>query len=1152
MLLMNLRNMVLLSTMCLGLLGLEEGVTGQEAKNQKPAGGIPAGFPLPKSWITAFRWRSIGPACMGGRISAIAVNETDPTTWWIATASGGLLKTTNNGITFTHQFDRENTVSIGDVQVARSDPNIVWVGTGEANPRNSVSWGDGVYKSTDGGKTWKNMGLKKSFQIGRIAIHPDNPDIVYVGALGRLWGGNEERGLYKTVDGGKTWKKIHYIDERTGVIDVQMHPKDPETLLIATYERMRDGFDTNDPAKKIAPGSGLYKTTDGGTTWKKLTQGLPTSNLGRIGIDYYRKDPNKVFIILECERIGKEPENAAHAGLTGTDADVGARLTRVTKGGPADKAGLEVDDIVLSVDGKTVHAYSELLLEIRKRKAGDTIKVEVSRKRKSVFAELTFSRRPRTPGRQGRGRSRRSGGGFGSRGASSGFGTRLGGQRPNLQEQQGEKGYEYGGVYRSEDGGETWVRINSVNPRPMYFSQIRVDPSDEKYVYALGISLHRSRDGGKTFTGDGGRGVHADHHALWIDPANGRHMILGTDGGTYVTYDRMDRWDHLNQTAIGQFYHVAVSSNPDYRVYGGLQDNGTWGGPSRVRQGSGSVNEDWIRIGGGDGFICRVDAEDPDQIYYESQNGSLGRRNLRTGVGGRMRPRAPRGIRYRFNWNTPFILSHHNSRIYYTAGNRVFRSVDRGNSLRSISGGITRTRRGSATALAESPLNPDVLYVGTDDGAVRITRDGGHTWIDPFKKEEKKPEESEPGEEESAPEGEQTPPRTSRRGERGGGGFADRMMERFRESDANKDGKIQRGEIPEPMGRFFDRIDTNKDGVLTESELKSIASTMRGFGSGRGGRSDRRRGTRSRARTTITPRSTGKPLQELMPGPRWVSAIVASRFVEGRAYVTFDGHRSDDDACHALVTEDFGKTWHSIVGNLPGTAGSVRTIAEDRENQDLLYLGTEFKAYVSIDRGVTWTELNSNLPTVAIHAFAQHPTVEEMVVATHGRSLWVLDVTVLRQITPDTLKASSTLYRPGPVVIRRSVPRRGGTLRRFVGENPERGARIFYSLSRKARSISLEITGADGKTIRELTASPEAGLHRVLWDLRQSSVRPAPPSSARSGRFRGFGRGRGRTAGPGTYTVVLTVDGSSQTQVVSIQQDADFPAGQRFENEDDH
>ncbi len=379
---------------------------------------------LPEDWVKEVTWRSIGPANMSGRITAIAVSEQDPSTWWAASASGGLLKTTNNGDTFEHQFDREATVSIGDVQVSRSDPNIVWVGTGEANPRNSSSWGDGVYKSTDGGKTWKNMGLKNIFQTGRIAIHPENPDIVYVGALGRLWGPNEDRGLYKTTDGGKTWEKVLYIDDKTGVIDVQMNPASPDTLLVATYERQRDGFDGNDPAKKFGEGSGVYRTMDGGKTFTRMTQGLPEVKFGRIGLSIYRKDPNYVYAVIETEKIGEAPEDMPVAGLQGEDAEVGAKITAVTRNGAAEKAGLQVDDIVVSFGDVIIHSYADLQAEIRRHKAGEKVQVLASRARKTVELEMELQSRT-APAETGRGGQTGRGGGRGGRGGGAAAATPL-------------------------------------------------------------------------------------------------------------------------------------------------------------------------------------------------------------------------------------------------------------------------------------------------------------------------------------------------------------------------------------------------------------------------------------------------------------------------------------------------------------------------------------------------------------------------------------------------------------------------------------------------------------------------------------------------------------------------------------------------------
>jgi len=963
-----------------------EGAEEPESADEPPA------LAVDPSWIEALDWRSIGPAAMGGRIVALAVYEADPSIYWVATASGGLLKTSNNGVTFEHQFDHENTVSIGDVAVAPSDPEIVWVGTGENNPRNSVSYGDGVYKSTDGGKTWEHMGLKESFQIGRIAIHPEDPEVVYVGALGRLYGPNEQRGLFKTTDGGESWEKILYVDENTGVIDVQMHPEDPETLIVATYERRRDEFDVGDPAVKYGEGSAIYKTTDGGESFEKLTEGLPTGKLGRVGIDYYRANPDVVFAIVEAEDIGKGPKpdedekQPALMGIQGENGDPGAKLNTVTDGGPSDEAGLEAGDIVIEMEGNEIETYQDLIDIIRDHYAGDTVPLKVKRGEETLEFELTFGARP-----------------TGGRDPERPFGARLGGQQANKQDEQGDEGFEYGGVYKSTDGGDSWTRVNSLNPRPMYFSQIRVDPSDENYVYVLGIALHVSKDGGKEFSADGGRGVHADHHAMWIDPNDGRHILLGCDGGVYQSYDRCGNWDHLNQTALGQFYHVAVGPRRMYYAYGGLQDNGTWGGPAATRNGQGPVNEDWLRIGGGDGFKVRVDPENPNLIYYTSQYGNLQRRDLETGQGASIRPPRERGRDDRYNWNTPFLLSHHNPKIYYAAGNYVFKSLDRGEDMKIISPEITRTDRGSALALNESPIDPDVLYVGTDDGKLWVTTDGGQEWKD----------------------------------------------------------------VTEALD---------------------------------------------------------------LPGPRGINTIEPSKFEAGRCYVAVDGHRNDDDTPYLFVTEDYGESWTNISANLPW--GTTRCLREDIENPDLLFCGTEFATWFSIDRGNSWQKLNGDdLPTVAIHEIAIHPTAGEIVVGTHGRSLWALDVTPLRELTEEVLEAEAHLYETLPAVRWKNEPSRGGTNRKFYGENPDRGAVIHYSLTEEAEEVDLSIVDATGETVRNLRAPETEGLHRVVWDLA------ANPPEGQRGRRR-----RGRPVPPGTYGILLNVDGETFRQTLRVERDPILPS----------
>ncbi|MFG0284166.1 MAG: PDZ domain-containing protein [Phycisphaerales bacterium JB039] len=1151
---------------------------GQPGRRRAPAQEAAAAPTLPQEWVDQFQWRSVGPANMSGRITALAVYEADPSTYWVASASGGLLKTTNNGITFEHQFDREKTVSIGDVAVAQSDPSVVWVGTGESNPRNSVSWGNGVYKSTDGGRTWAHKGLDESFQIGRIVIHPENPDIVYVGALGRLWGPNEQRGLYKTTDGGETWQRILYIDDKTGVVDVNMHPEDPDTLLIATYERQRDEFCTNDPAKKWGPGSGIFRTTDGGATWTQCFAGLPSTDLGRIDIDYYRADPNVVYALVESSRIGEEPENAPYAGIQGEDAEVGARLTEVVADGPAARAGLRVGDIVVKLGDEVVVSYDDLIAKIRGRVAGDTVGVEVVRNREVVKADWSFAYRPGSREDTEAAESAAAGeseeaeaGEEAERNVPAPFRTRLGGQIPNVHRQQGPDGHEFGGVYKSTDGGGSWVRINSLNPRPMYFSQIRVDPSDDRHIFVLGISLHYSGDGGETFNSDahqGGNGAtHVDHHAMWINPEDGRHVILGNDGGLYVTHDRAAHWDHLNSFAIGQFYHVAVGPQRNYRIFGGLQDNGSWGGPSRSGDGAGPINEDWFRVGGGDGFICAVDPEDPDEIYYESQNGAMGRWNLRTGDRGFMRVRAPRGMSYRFNWRTPFMLSNHNSQIWYSAGNYVFKSLRKGTDIQRISPEITNTDRGSATALTESPRDAGVLYVGTDDGALWMTRDGGREWVNLFDlaQTDDEPAADAAGEDDAPAQAEPAAaapddPITGRwtlemaGGRPGGrpgaegaraGGFG--LTLDLKRADDNSitgtfssrmgDGELSEGSYDPETGAVKLVYDVREMAIELNGTLAEgvITGTMalgermsRDFTARRGQQTTQ---PQRRAGAEEPEAGPGKPIAELVATPLHVSGLEASRFETGRVYLALDGHRSDDDAPYIFVSEDYGRNWQSLSGSLPADAGSVRTVREDITSPDILYIGTEFGAWVSVDRGQTWRSLNTNLPTVAVHEIAQHRSSGEIIAGTHGRSIWILDVTPLRQMNAEALSARTHLFQPNTAIYWRSEPGRGGTLRRFEGQNDRSQADIYYRLSEDA-DVSLEVRDHTGKAIRQLEAPGGAGLHRVSWDLRREAQRAGG---------RGF-RGRfGPRVEPGNYLIVLNVNDQTLMQTLRIEGDPDHP-----------
>ena len=563
---------------------------------------------IPESILDGLEWRNIGPCNMGGRIDDFAIVESNPKIIYAGTASGGIWKTTNNGVTWKPVFDDQVMSTIGDVTVSPSNPDIVWAGTGEPNNRQSSSWGNGVYKSMDGGETWMNMGLQDTHHIGRIVIHPRNPDIVYVAALGHLWGPNKERGLFKTSDGGKTWTNTKFIDENTGFVDVAIDPESPNTLYAAAYQRRRRGWGFNGGG----PGSGLYKTTDGGETWILLTNGLPEGNTGRIGIDVYCSHPNIVYALIE---------------------------------------------------------------------------------------------------------------------------------------------HRQGGVFRSEDKGLSWEKMSPVNPRPMYYSQIRIDPNNDQRIWVLGASMYVSEDGGRNFSTNYVRGVHGDHHAMWINPLDSNHVVLGSDGGIYFSYDRGKTWDFVNIMPLGQFYEVGFDMRKPYYVYGGLQDNGSWGGPSATWTRLGVTNEDWFRIGGGDGFFTQVDPTDYNTIYAESQTGNLFRLDLKSGESKSIRPNPEdESETYRFNWNSPVLISPHDHKTIYYGGNKLFKSKDRGETWEASIDLTTQQDReklplmgvlpdestlsrhdgisyyGDITTISESPIKEGLLYVGTDDGNIQVSRDGGKTW----------------------------------------------------------------------------------------------------------------------------------------------------------------------------------------------------------------------------------------------------------------------------------------------------------------------------------------------------------------------------------------------------------------------------------------
>jgi photosystem II stability/assembly factor-like uncharacterized protein len=835
-------------------------------------------------------------------------------------------------------FDKEAVSTIGDIAIAPSDASVVWVGTGEPNNRQSSSWGDGAYKSLDGGKTWQRMGLATTHHIGRIVIHPRNPDVVYVAALGHLWGANPERGVYKTSDGGKTWKQVLKINDDTGVSDIAMDPQSPDILYAAAYERRRTPYGFNGGG----PDGGIYKTTDGGLTWKKLTKGLPYENsagdVGRIGLDIYRKDPNIVYAVVQHEK---------------------------------------------------------------------------------------------------------------------------------------------GGTFRSDDKGETWKKMGDTNPRPSYYSQIRIDPNNDLRIWELGAQMFYSEDGGKKFATDRVKGIHGDFHAMWIDPGDSNHIITGSDGGIHWSYDNGRSWDFVNTIAIGQFYEIALDNEKPYHICGGLQDNGSWCGPSQSLTRDGITNEDWNVIHGGDGFYAAIDPVEPWIVYTESQDGYIDRRDLRTGQQRSIRPEAKNGeAHYRFQWNSPVAISAHNHTTIYYGGNYLFKSTDRGDTWMPLGGdlttGVDRNKLQifgktpdkntlsrhdgvqeypTITTFSESPLTPNVLWVGTDDGNVQVTRDGGKGW-------------------------------------------------------------------------------------------KNVASRVPGV-----------------------PRGT------------YVSRVVASKSGEGIAYATFDGHRGDDYSIYIFATSDYGESWKAIRNGIPDSAGSVHVIREHPRNQNLLFAGLEFGLWVSWDRGGNWAALKNNFPTVPVDDIQIQARENDLVLATHGRSIWILDdLAPIEKMDASVASGDLTLFPPHAATTFHIRQRRwSGGQKFFTAKNPPYGAILNYYLkeavppepaksdkedktagaktekeegktsaeektkpiaeTKKEGKVKITVSDKDGKVLREFDAPGAVGVNRANWDLRYNPAAEPTPEQLEA-MAAGYSQGpHGPLVDPGKYTIKIKVGSKEATQEVIVDED---------------
>jgi photosystem II stability/assembly factor-like uncharacterized protein len=869
--------------------------------------------------FSGLKFRLIGPAVASGRVMSIAVNPRDKFEYYVGVASGGVWKTVNDGTTWTPVFDKEGSYSIGWITLDPNDPAVVWVGTGESNSQRSVSYGDGIYRSDDGGKNWTNLGLKKSEHIGRVVIDPRDSKVVYVAAEGPLWGPGGDRGLYKTTDGGKNWKAVLTISENTGVVDVAIDPSNPDIVYAAAYQRRRHVFTLIDGG----PESAIYKSTDAGASWNKLKSGLPTVDMGRIGLAVSPADPNVVYATIE--------------------------------------AG----------DGK-------------------------------------------------------------------------------------------GGVFRSDDKGATWERRNEFDAGAMYYARVVADPKNVDRIFVMNVTMRESLDGGKTLHKVEETNHHGDDHMVWIDPEDTKHWIFGSDGGMYETWDNAKNWEFKANLPTVQFYDVAVDNAlPFYNVCGGTQDNFSWCGPARTRNLNGIVNSDWYVTTGGDGFHSQVDPEDANTVYSESQYGVLVRYDKPTGQELLLQPQEGKGEPpLRWNWDSPVIISPHSHTRIYFAANKLFRSDDRGDTWKAISGDLTRqidrnklpvmgrvwepdavaknqstSFYGNIVALSESPKKEGLIYVGTDDGLIQVTADGGANWT---------------------------------------------KYDKF-------------AGIPE---------------------------------------------------TT------------------YVSRLAASRHDANTVYASFDNHKNEDFKPYLLRSTDAGKSWTSIAGNLPEN-GPVLAFAEDTVNANLLFAGTEFGAFFTVDGGSHWVQLKGGLPTIAVRDMVIQAREGDLVIATFGRGFYVLDdISALRQIKAESLEQSAAMFPVKDSLLYIERHPLGGPKKGFQGDafytadNPPYGAVFTAYLKEKLKTkkekrqdaekeaakknqtlpyptndelraeaeepkpeVYFVVYDESGAPIRRVEGGIESGFQRAAWDLRYSA--PSLRESTEEGEDFAPAGTQGPLVISGTYRVQM-------------------------------
>lgn len=850
------------------------------------------------SKFEAFTPRNIGPAGMSGRVTSIDVITEQPDVIYAGTASGGLWKSTSGGTMWQPIFEDQKAASIGAVAIDQRNPDVIWVGTGEGNPRNSVTGGYGIYKSLDAGRSWTYMGLGDTRNIHRIIIDKNNPDVVYAGAIGSSWGDHPQRGVYKTTDGGKTWNKILYVNERTGVADMVVDPQNPNKLMVAMWEHRRWPWFF----KSGGPGSGLYITHDGGANWNMVTDkdGFPEGELGRMGLAIAPSNPDRVYAYVESK------SNA---------------------------------------------------------------------------------------------------------------------------------------IYRSEDGGVSWKKVskpkdNSIGNRPFYYADLYVDPVNENRVYSLFTYVNVSEDGGKSFQRFVDPGyIHVDNHAYYIHPENPDYIILGNDGGLEVSRDRGETWNYSENLPLGQFYHISVDMDVPYGIYGGLQDNGSWRGPSEVWRQGGIRNMFWERIGWGDGFDVVPDPKNLRYGYSNSQGGNLIRYDRKTGALAVVRPFHPDGLPLRFNWNIGIALDPHDQETLYVGSQYLMKSTDKAASWEIISpdlttndpekqkqvntGGLNLDNTGAENhttivSIAPSPVTKGVIWVGTDDGNVQLTRDGGSSW-------------------------------------------------------------------------------TN-----TVTNIKGV------------------------------------------PAHAWVTQITASTYSDAEAFVVFDDHRRDNWEPYIFHTKDYGRTWKRLVDSNK-VWGYALSFAQDPVEPKLMFAGTEFGLYVSLDAGNNWTKWTNGYPTVSTMDMVIHPRDHDLVIGTFGRSVWVLDdIRPLRHLATngydETTTSDLTLFTIPDAYIKaigQNIGYRSTGHAFYVGENKPWGAAIsFFVNDAEDKEARIQIV-EQGDTVRTLYRKVTDGFNRIYWNFEKDGVRRPGMPEPKAGKQ----KPGGRSVLPGVYDVIVTYGESTQSGRINVKLD---------------